>query len=109
MGYASSVSHFIFYFILFLKRTFQTHVVRLAVEAGTWATLYRMMYPGGTTGTSPRKADVDEYAATLERTERKHVHITKIVFMGLPSSKRKALMEQCDVAFPTRKVTPLDS
>ena len=89
--------------------TFQTHVVRLDMETDTWATRCRLVHPGGTTGSSSRKAVSDEYTATLERTKRKHLPIMKMVYMGLPTQRRKVLMRQWEVAFPTPKKDPLDA
>ena len=80
--------------------TFQTPVARFAMKADMWVARCQIMHPGGVTGTSSRKSAVGEYAGTLKRTERKHIYITKSVYMGLPSSKRKTLMEQWQVASP---------
>ena len=90
-------------------RTFQSHVVRLAMETDMWAARCRMIHPDGTTGSSPRKFAADEYAATLERTRRKHLPVTKRIYMGLPTSKWKATIERWEFAFPTPVAGPLDS
>jgi hypothetical protein len=50
-------------------RTFQSHVVRLAMEADMWAARCRLAHPGGAAGSSSRKSASDEYAATLERSD----------------------------------------
>ena len=68
-------------------RRSQSHVVQLAMETDIWATSCRIVHPGEAAGSTPRKAAADEYAATLEQTKRKHMPITKRVYMGLPTSK----------------------
>ena len=82
-------------------RTFQTHMVRLAMETDMWATGCRLIHYGRTTGVSSREAAAGEYVATLERTRRKHPPITRRVYMGLPARRRKTMMQQWEVAFPT--------
>ena len=59
-----------------------------------------MMHPGGTICVSLRKAAAGEYAEELQRTERKLTPVLRMVYMGLPSRKRKALMEHWRIAFP---------
>ena len=73
---------------------FQTHVVRLAMETDMSAARCRMIHPGGTTCISSRKGVPDKYAATLERTRRKHLPITRRVYMGPPTQRKTPLMRQ---------------
>jgi hypothetical protein len=47
-------------------RTFQSHVVRLAMGADMWAARCRLVHPGGTTGLSSPRAASGEYATALE-------------------------------------------
>jgi hypothetical protein len=88
-------------------RIFQSHVVRLAMEAGMWAARCRLIHPGGTTGLSSRKAASDEYAAELKRTKRRHLPITKRAYLGLPARARRIYLRQWEFAFLTPTEGPL--
>ena len=69
-------------------RKFQAQVIRLAMGTEKWTARCRMIHPGRTEIASSRKATADEYAATLLRTGRKHLPITKRIYMGLPARRR---------------------
>ena len=90
-------------------RAFQTHVARLAMKTDMWAARCRMIHPGGTTGISSRKAAAGKYAATLEHRKRKDLPVAKRVYMGLPTRRRKTMMQQWGIAFPTPAEAPLYS
>ena len=86
---------------------FQAQVIRLATEAGMWAARCRMIHPGRTESASSQKAAADEYAATLLRTKRKHMSITKRVYMVLPAWRRRGMMKQWEMAYPPPTKGPL--
>ena len=65
----------------------------LATEADVWAARCRMIHPGRTERVPSRKAAADEYAATLLRTKRKNLPITKRVYMRLPARRRRDMMK----------------
>ena len=75
-------------------RTFQTYVARLTMETDMWAAHCRRIHLGRTTSVSSHEAAADEYAATLLRTRRKHLPITKRIYMGLPARRRVTMMQQ---------------
>ena len=58
-------------------RTLQAHVVKLAMEEGTWAARCRLAHPGGTVGLPPRKRASHEYASELISTGRGLTPITR--------------------------------
>ena len=89
-------------------RTSQAHVARFAMETEMWSVCCRVIHPGWTTGISSRKVAADEYAETFQRMERKHTPVSRMLYIGLPSSKRRALIEQLLIALPIRKDTSMD-
>ena len=70
-------------------RTSQAHIVRLATETEMWSARCKMLHSGRATGTASRKVASDECADELKRTEIKHLPVLKMLYRGLPSSKRK--------------------
>ena len=73
-----------------------------------WSARCRMLHPGRTTGIVSRKVASDEYAEELKRTEMEHLPASKMLYKGLPSSKKKELLGLWLIAFPTREDTFLD-
>ena len=65
--------------------TFQAHVVGPAMETGMCSAHRRTIHPGRATGISSRKVAADEYTETLQRTERKHTPVLKMLYMELLS------------------------
>ena len=84
-----------------LKRTRRKHLP--VTKNGLHGTAYQKE------SASSRKVAADEHAATLKRTRRKHLPVTKMVYMGLPTRRRKTMMQQWAVAFPAPAEGPLYS
>ena len=85
--------------------TFQARVVKLAMETGVWAARCHMIHLGGTTGIHSRKMASNECTGKLGRSGWKLMPIARRPYMGLPSSKRKTLLAQWNIAFPARAKT----
>ena len=77
------------------------------METGMWAARCRMIHPGGAGSVSSRKAAADEYAAKLLRTGRKDLSITERGYIGLPVRRRRSMLQQWEVAYPTPKKGPI--
>ena len=89
-------------------RTFQSHVVKLAMETGMWAARCKLVHPDGTSGLPSRQRASAEYTSELERTGMRRMPVTRRFYMGMPPSKRRAQLEQWTTAFPAKATGPMD-
>ena len=92
-------------------RTFQTHVVKVAMEVGMWSIVGRPVpigAPGWYDRCASHKKAQDEYSGELRRSERGAMPITRRAFMGLPTSRRKTHLKQWKMAFADMKRKLLD-
>ena len=90
-------------------RTFQAHVIKLAMGEGTWAAQCRLVHPNGTVGMPSRKRASHEYGSELTRTGRRLMPVTRRSYLGLPLLIMKPMLAQWAIAFPDVTKGPMDN
>ena len=89
-------------------RTFQSQVVRLAMETDMWTERCKLVHPDGTTGLSSRQRASAEYTGELERTGLRQMPVTRRFYMGIAQSKRRTQLALWQTAFAAKATGPMD-